>query len=160
MMHAVPENVTRAARQMVLRHPNTMKCLVYRKKVLRESGSNIGGLPTIGGIGVLDSEDEPAYEFEELGEGRIIFSGVYGAASGNMNDSADGVTYAEGAMECRVESLVEGAFEAKKHDQIQVLPGNGFVMPYEIVGITSPTSIPPYVRKLIVESRQDDLVGI
>jgi hypothetical protein len=160
MIHAVPEGISRAARQMVMRHPNTMQCVVYRKKVLRESDSEVGGLPTLGGIGVLDSEDETAYEFEELGEGRIIFSGVYGAASGNMNDSGDGVTYAEGAMECRVEPVVEGAFEAKKHDQIQVLPGNGFVIPYEVVGITSPTSIPPYVRKLIVESRQDEQVGI
>jgi hypothetical protein len=145
MIHAVPEGISRAARQMVMRHPNTMQCVVYRKKVLRESDSEVGGLPTLGGIGVLDSEDETAYEFEELGEGRIIFSGVYGATSGNMNDSGDGVTYAEGAMECRVEPVV---------------PGNGFVIPYEVVGITSPTSIPPYVRKLIVECRQDELVGI
>lgn len=158
MLSAVPEQVSRAARQMVMFSPNSMHCVVFRKQVLRPKGDS--GLLELGGMGVLDSSDEAAYEYVELGEGKILFSGSYTAAPGNVIDSDDGINYAEGVMECRVEPKVEGAFEVDKNDQIQVLPGNGFVMPYEVVGITSPTSIPPYVRKLIVEPRQDERVGI
>lgn len=160
MLTAVPEQASRAARQVVIHHPNSIPCVVFRKKALRTAAESIGGLPSVGGMGLLDSEDEAAYEYEELGEGKVLFSGVYSASPGNVIDSDDGVSYAEGVMECRVEPLVEGAFMVDKHDQIQALPGNGFVISYEVVGITSPTSIPPYVRKLLVEPRQDEQVGL
>lgn len=158
MLNSVPEQVSRAARQVVMFAPNSMHCVVFRKQILRPEGDS--GLLELGGMGVLDSSDEAAYEYIELGEGKILFSGSYTAAPGNVIDSDDGVIYADGVMECRIEPKVEGAFEVDKHDYIQVLPGNGFIMPYEVVGITSPTSIPPYVRKLIVEPRQDERVGI
>lgn len=160
MMHSIPTEIDRAARQVVLRAPNSMECVVFRKKLLRTAEDLVGGLPMIAGIGLLDSEDEAEYEYEELGEGRVLFAGNYAAAASNINDSDDGVIYGEGTMLLRVESKVEGAFEVKKHDMLQVMPGNGFVMPYEVVGRTSPTSIPPYVRQWIVEPRQDDQVGI
>lgn len=160
MLTAVPEQASRAARQVVMFHPNAMNCVVYRKQVLRTADENVGGMPGVGGMGVLDSSDEAAYEYIELGEGKVLFGGTYTATAGNMIDSDDGVIYAEGVMECRVEPKVEGAFVADKNDHIQVLPGNGFVISYAVVGITSPTSIPPYVRKLLVEPRQDEQVGL
>lgn len=160
MLTAVPEQASRAARQVVMFHPNSMNCVVFRKVLLRTADEAVGGVPSIGGMGLLDSEDEAAYEYQEVGEGKILFSGTYTASPGNVIDSDDGITYAEGVMECSVEPKVEGAFLADKNDYIQVLPGNGFVMPYQVVGVTSPTSIPPYVRKLIVEPRQDELHGI
>ncbi|SER36110.1 MULTISPECIES: hypothetical protein [Pseudomonas] len=161
MLTNVPVQVARAQRQMVLRAPNSMECTLLRKKIKRSSeGEAIGGMPLLGGLGVLDSEDEPDYEYEEIGEGRVLFCGIYQAAPGNVVDSGDGVIYAEGAMECLVEPKVEGAFEVKKHDEIMVMPGMGFVLPYEVVGITSVSSIPPYLPRLIVEKRQDSSVGI
>lgn len=160
MLTAVPEQASRAARQVVMHHPNAMACVVFRKKTQRAADTEVGGLPTVGGMGLLDSEDEAAYEFEELGEAKILFSGIYTAAPSNVIDSDDGVIYADGTMEARVEPMVEGAFMVDKHDQIQVLPGMGFVLSYEVVGITSPTSIPPYVRKMLLEPRQDERGGL
>ena len=155
MLNAVPQQIARANRQMVIRHPNSMQCVVFRKRVLRTADAEVGGNPVIGGIGVLDSEDEADFTFDELGEARVLFAGTYTAASGNIIDSEDGVIYAEGTMECRIEPVVEGAFEVDKHDRITVMPGMGFLLDYEVVGVTSPTSIPPYVRKFVVEPRQD-----
>lgn len=160
MLNAVPEQIARALRQMVLKNPNSMPCLVFRKRVNRVSDSNVGGNPGIAGVGVLDSEDEADFSFEELGEAKLLFAGSYMAAEGNIIDSDDGVIYAQDAMMCSVEPVVEGAFEVGKHDMLQVMPGMGFIMPYEVVAQTSPTSIPPYVRKLVVEPRADQVVGI
>lgn len=160
MLHAVPEQQRRAARQVVLRAPNSMACVVYRKQVLRTADSEVGGLPDMGGIGMLDSEDEPAYDFQELGDAKMRFCGTYVPSSGNVVDSGDGVIYAEGQILVQIEPLTEGAFAIKKHDRVDGLPGNGFVIPYEVVGLIAPGAIPPYLFQYILEPRQDETVGI
>lgn len=160
MLHAVPEAQRRMARQVVLNGPNSMPCVVYRKEVLREADTHIGGLPDLGGLGVLDSEDEPAYRFTELGEGMMRPVGDYHALPNNVIDSRDGVIYPEGQVVMQVEPKTAGAFEIKKHDRIDCLPGLGMVIPYEVVGITAPGSIPPYLFQYVLEPRQDEETGI
>jgi hypothetical protein len=160
MLHAVPEGMRRMARMVVLNGPNSMPCVVYRKEVLRESDTNVGGLPDLGGLGVLDSEDEPAYRFVELGEAMMRPVGDHHPMPSNVVDSRDGVTYAEGPVIMQIEAKVAGAFEIKKHDRIDCLPGLGFVIPYEVVGITAPGAIPPYLFQYVLEPRQDEEVGI
>lgn len=148
------------ARQVVLNGPNSMECVVYRKQVLRTATSSIGGLPDMGGIGVLDSEDEPAYEFVELGEAKMRPVGDHHPLPNNVVDSHDGVIYAEGPIVMQIEPKTAGAFEIKKHDRIDCLPGLGFIIPYEVVGITAPGSIPPYLFQYVLEPRQDEEAGI
>lgn len=159
MLSNVSIQAQRGQRQVTLRHPNSMACTVYRKQVLRTSEEEVGGLPDMGGVGVLDSEDEAAYTYPELGDAKVLFMGVY-QGDNNLIDSDDGVTYSEGVMECQIEPLTEGAFEIKKHDRFDVFPGNGMIIPYEVVGRTAPSAIPPYVTKYLVQPRQDELAGI
>ncbi|APQ14630.1 hypothetical protein BJP27_24600 (plasmid) [Pseudomonas oryzihabitans] len=160
MLHAVPEQQRRMARQVVMRGPNSIPCVVYRKEVLRTAETAVGGLPDMGGLGVLDSEDEPAYRFTELGEGMMRPCGDYHPQTSNVIDSQDGVIYAEGQMLFQIECKTEGAFQIKKHDRIDALPGLGFVIPYEVVGLIAPGSIPPYLFQYILEPRQDETTGI
>ena len=65
MLTNVTKSVIYATRQVVLRHPNSFPCSAWRKKVLRveldpDTGdeSTMSGLPTMGGMGVLKSDDE------------------------------------------------------------------------------------------------------
>lgn len=174
MLNNVPITVNRLARQVTLRHPNAMDCLVFRKVVLRQSTDSVAGLPTIGGIGVLDSEDEADYEFQLLGEdpqnpapepnARIVFVGQYLAMGSNVTDDDASITYAEAPMEALVECALDPGdplfFVVDKNDVVNVLPGAGIVIPYQVVGVTSPGNIPPYSRKLLLQPRADTEFGV
>ena len=54
MLTNVPSAVNRMARNVVINHPNTWECQVFRKRVTRTDGAPVGGLPTMGGLGVLE----------------------------------------------------------------------------------------------------------
>ena len=170
MLNNVPITVNKLARQVTLRHPNAMDCLVFRKVILRQSPDSIAGLPTIGGIGVLDSEDEADYEFQQLGpdtpeaNARIVFTGQYLGVTGNVTDDDASTIYAEAPLEALVECVLDPAhplfFVVDKNDVINVMPGAGIVIPYQVVGVTSPGNIPPYSRKLLLQPRADAEFGI
>ena len=68
MLTNVPSAVNRMARNVVINHPNTWECQVFRKRVTRTDGAPVGGLPTMGGLGVLDSEDEESIDYDHLGK--------------------------------------------------------------------------------------------
>lgn len=164
MLNNVPIQVNKAARQVVLRHPNAMDCTVWRKAVNRVAETSMGGLPTIGGLGVLDAEDEADYSYTELGDARILFCGVFQGQAGNTIDADTGLNYPdmpiEALVECVAEPTAEGFFVADKPDMVTVYPGAGIVLSYEVVGVTGAVNIPPYTRKLVLAPRQDMDVGI
>lgn len=167
MLNNVPIQVNNAARQVVLRHPNAMDCTVWRKTVNRAADgtpATMGGLPTIGGLGVLDAEDEADYSYDEVGDARIVFCGVFQGQSGNVIDADYGLNYPDPPVEALVECLVapgaEGHFVADKPDMVTVYPGAGMALAYEVVGVTGNINIPPYTRKLVLAPRQDMDVGI
>ncbi len=154
MLNNVPIQVNRAARQVTLRHPNSMDCSLWKKVILRESDStpeNFGGLPTIGGAGVLDSEDEAAYTYEFVADARIMFTGQYMAVSSNMTDTENGLNYSELPLEALIECTADPASPEwvlpDKPMVVTVFPGNGVVVPWQIVGTTGNINIPPYTRK-------------
>lgn len=167
MLNNVPTQVSKAARQVTLRHPNSMDCTVFRKTLNRTESivpEEFGGLPTIGGLGVLDNEDEADYDYEELGEARVVFTGQYQASDMNMNSADEGLNYQNPPVEALVECVLDpddvNYFIPDKHDMITVYPGNGFALGYEIQGTTSNIGIPPYVRKYFLNPRADANVGI
>lgn len=167
MLNNVPIQINQAARQVVLRHPNAMDCSVWRKTVNRVADAPplaMGGLPTIGGLGVLDAEDEADYSYTELGDARIVFCGVFQGQAGNTIDADTGLNYAdipiEALVECVAEPAAGGYFQADKPDVVTVYPGAGIVLSYEVIGVTGAVNIPPYTRKLVLAPRQDMDVGI
>lgn len=164
MLNNVPKAVARASRLVTLRHPNAIDCTVMRKKLLRpESGESLGDVPNIGGLGVLDAEDEADYQYEPVGDAKILFSGVWDTQGSNWNDGDTGVIYDQAPREACIEFVDEGLAAAdyvRKPDMISVEPGGGIVLIYEVLGESSSIAIPPYTRKYMLAARSDSTAGI
>ena len=163
MLTAVPTTIASATRQVVLRHPNSQDCTVWRKQVKRveadpETGdpSVMGGSPTLGGMGVLRSEDEDEFEYIELGAGKCLPCGVFQPNDLNERDDAP---LQQPMQEAQVESLAEvgqpGHFIADTTDLVLVTPGLGVVLAYEVASLGTGSNIPPYTRKLVLNPRDD-----
>lgn len=163
MLSQVATAVSNATRQVVLRHPNTMDCTVWRKRVLRteidpetDLPSTMGGSPTLGGMGVLRSEDESEFEYYELGAAKCMFCGIFQPNDQNERDDA---ILQQPMQEAQIESVKApnevGHFLADTSDLVLVTPGLGVVLAYEIATLSGPINIPPYVRKLVLNPRDD-----
>ncbi len=162
MLTNVPKQINRAARQVTLRHPNSMDCALWKKEIKRAPSStpeHFGGMPTVGGMGVLDSEDEADYSYVPLGNARIVFTERYEPATGNMIDTEDGLNYTEAPRQAMIECVAEpGSPDWVLPDKPMVVtcfPGNGVVVPYQIVGTTGNIEIPPYTRKYLLNPLSD-----
>jgi hypothetical protein len=140
-----------------------MECTVWRMQVLRTEvdpatgqPSSAMGSPTLGGLGVLRSEDEVEYEYVELGEGKCMFCGQYQPNDMNERDSA---LIQANAQEAQVEALANpgapGYFVADTNDIVMLHVGLGVVMVFEVATITGSVNIPPYNRKLVLNPRDD-----
>jgi hypothetical protein len=115
MLNTVPEQLTKMARSVVINHPNAWNCEAYRKKMLRiDPVTQIGGIPTLGGLSVLDSEDESAIEWEWIGNGFALQAEPYQPSpmmgTGNaVNNTAIELRFLivpEGAMTLRLKSMM------------------------------------------------------
>lgn len=162
MLNNVPTQINKAARQVVLRHPNSMDCTLWRKVINRVSGDTpptFGGMPTIGGMGVMDAEDEADYSYAELADAKIVFTGQYAATSANMSDTENYLNYAEMPMEALIECVLDPAAAGwvmpDKPMVVTVFPGNGVVVTYQIVGTTGNINIPPYTRRYLMNPLGD-----
>lgn len=168
MLNNVPAQLNKANRMVTLRHPNALECTVLRKSVSRVSTddpSEFAGLPTIGGLGVLDSEDEANYEYTEIGEAKAVLLGTFQTNGGNWNDADTSITYpdmpiVEALAECEANPGCADFFTIGKRDILLIHFGAGIVVPYEVVGETGSVNIPPYTRRFMLQPRSDQLIGI
>ena len=139
-------------------------CTVWQKVITRTTDTTLGGLPTIGGAGLLDSEDEADFEYVERGDAKIVFTGQFVGEGANWNDQDTGVIYSspptEALIECVLEPDADGFFVTVKPDMISVEPGGGIVLIYEVIGENSNINIPPYNRRYILAARSDQINGI
>lgn len=163
MLTSVPQAVANVSRQVALRHPNSMECSVWRKVVTRveidpetEEPSEMGGAPTMGGMGVLRHEDEEEIEFVELGEAKCLFCGVY---AGSELSDRENQSLLPNAQETQIEALKgpgeEGHFTADSGDLVLVILGFGVVVAFEVVGQLTSSNFPPYVRRYVINPRDD-----
>jgi hypothetical protein len=140
-----------------------MDCIVWRKQVNR-TAPEIAGAPTLGGMFVMDSEDEHDYEYEELGEGRIKILQVFQTEGGNFQDGDQSLLYAGSQIEALIEPVADISsddyFQADKHDLVTVDLGAGVIQTYQIVGLTGNVNIPPFTVRFVLNPRQDENVGI
>jgi hypothetical protein len=67
VLNNVPTAVNSLARNVVINHPNSSNAVMVRKVVTRTASTTVGGLPTLGGLGVISSEDEESVSWELLG---------------------------------------------------------------------------------------------
>ena len=161
MLHQIPINTNKTMRTVVLRHPNSMEVAVFRKVLKRVDDSapgTMGGLPTLGGMGVLDSEDEDDYDFAALGDGKLLPCEAFQPSS--MVDRDDGIDAAEGVMlYCMVEPVAlpgtDESFELKTHDLVFLIVWEGVYVGYEVVGRETNINIAPFVRRYVLQKRDD-----
>jgi hypothetical protein len=153
MINSVPIKINQAARTVTLKHPNSLDCTVYRKVLLRTSDETMGGLPTLGGLGVLKGEDEPEFEYQALGPAKVLMTGQYEAA--DLVDRGDAIAPPAAQIEAQIECVDVPGFELRKNDLLAVMPGGGVVIGYEVVGMTSSVNIFPYTQKWVIAPRDD-----
>lgn len=161
MLTKVPQAVTFSARRVVMRHPNSMDCYVWRMRVLRKelkpdgSPSEMGGAPTLGGMGVLKSEDEADFDYVLMGEAKLLFAGIQQPASINDRGNATEATLHEAQIACLADPGSAEYFEPDNQDLIALDLGFGVILAFTVEDITGNVLIPPYVRKYMLQPRDD-----
>lgn len=163
MLHNVPNSVNRLVRNVVMNHPNTFNCQIFRKHNLRTGDDEIEavGKSTFGGMGVLSSEDEENYEYEYMGNGFALPADQF--ASAPMVDHHDANIGAENEFRFLIvleaQETSDDYFDIKNHDIMYLLFGeepHTARLAYEIVGAETTSNIPPYTMRYIC-NRRDDL---
>lgn len=165
MRTSVPVAINNASRVVTLRHPNAFPCIVSRKRVQRveldpETGlpSEMGASPTMGGMGVLRSEDEAEIEYEELGAAKMLFAGPGQYPNADVIERDNGtlpMVQTEATIECIAEPGKPGHFIVENGDLIAVDMGLGVVTAFEVDKPRSSVMIPPYTRRFILNPRDD-----
>jgi len=153
VLNNVPLAIRRSVRAVTLNHPNRMTCTVYRKVVTRVAPDTLGGLPTLGGLGVLDDEDEADFDYQSLGDGVVVMLQVYqGGFRSDDNSLLDNPNTSQ--QEAFLEPLADDGFTPKKHDLVSIVIGDA-VLPYEITDITGTVNIPPFTQKYVLQLRDE-----
>jgi hypothetical protein len=131
-----------------------MDCEVWRKLVLRTApgGEEMGGRPTLGGLAVLTGDEEPEFEYQRLGEGRIYFTDRYDGQLSTV-DRGDSLAQDVVLVQALIEPLEAGAFTIKKEDLVGVMPGGGVLIGYEVFDIPGSVNIYPYTSKYVLAPR-------
>lgn len=157
MLNNVPLAIRRSVRAVTLNHPNRMTCTVYRKVITRVAPDTLGGLPTLGGLGVLEDDDEADFEYQSLGDGVVVMLQVYqGGFRSDDNSLLDNPNTSQ--QETLLEPLIDDGFTPKKHDLVSIVIGDA-LLPYEITDITGTVNIPPFTQKYVLQLR-DELVYV
>ncbi len=157
MLNNVPLAIRRSVRAVTLNHPNRMTCTVYRKVVTRVAPDTLGGLPTLGGLGVLEDDDEADFDYQSLGDGVVVMLQVYqGGFRSDDNSLLDNPNTSQ--QETLLEPLIDDGFTPKKHDLVSIVIGDA-LLPYEITEITGTVNIPPFTQKYVLQLR-DELVYV
>lgn len=157
MLNNVPLAIRRSVRAVTLNHPNRMTCTVYRKVITRTAPDTLGGLPTLGGLGVLEDDDEADFDYQSLGDGVVVMLQVYqGGFRSDDNSLLDNPNTSQ--QETLLEPLIDDGFTPKKHDLVSIVMGDA-LLPYEITDITGTVNIPPFTQKYVLQLR-DELVYV
>lgn len=162
MLTQVPKTISRLARNVVINHPNTFNCQVYRRTVTREEdGNEVGGLPTLGGLGEINGNDEESYEYTWVGNGYMLPADQFQAASMmDRRDANDGsINEFRFLIEPEEEEGHPEYFLPKKDDVVYMLLGTDLTaakLAFEVVDIETTTNIPPFTQRYIC-NRRDDL---
>jgi hypothetical protein len=161
MLSNVPQAVNRMTRNVVMNHPNSFNCQVFRKVVTRAAPESVGGAPSLGGLGVLDSMDEEQFDYVHLGNGYAMPADRFSVApmvrAGDANIGAgDEFRF---LIECEEPSGHEDWFDVRSHDVIYLLLGQGpqaARLAFEVMGTETTSDIPPYTTRYVT-NRRDDL---
>lgn len=155
MLSTVPQQMNLMARNVTLRHPNNMDCEVYRKVVTRTSSTETEGYPTLGGMTVLDSEDESQIDWDDIGPAKLLNCEPF--VSAQMVNRDDGVDQAVAEMYVTVEFLTAptdpDAKVVNKHDVLMIEISEDVKIGYEVMEVDAVVNVPPFSRRYRIEKR-------
>lgn len=150
-------------RNVVINHPNTFNCELWRKVILRKDDSEVAGKPTMGGIGVMESDDEEDFEYKMMGEGYALAVTMFEPAPiVDHNDTNIGPEEFRFLLEPAAnDSNEEGFWIPKTHDLVFLMipnvTGDKYArLAFEVVGRETTTNIPPFNIRYVC-NRRDDL---
>lgn len=155
MLNQVPRDVNKAARQVTLKHPNSMDIALFRKVVERTAPTQIGGLPTLGGLGVLTPEDESEVDWTDLGYGKMLIVERFQPSEAvNRGDAID-LSYPEllALIQPVEEPSTPGSFTVQRYDVAYVFFGDDVKIAYEVARIEGDVLINPYAVKYVLQKR-------
>ena len=160
MLNNIPVQINKAARQVVLKHPNSMPCTVFRRVLLRAGTQphiSMGGVPTMGGVGVMSSEDEEDFEYQVLGDAMWLYADPAQPSSVvDIGDSQEATAQQRGLVESLVAPGMAGYFVPERRDLIYLEPGvPGVAIAVEVVDIESRVNIFPHTKVFVCNVRDD-----
>lgn len=138
-------------RKNVLLHPFAFSGVVLRKKVDRPSNGMIGGLPTLGGLAVLSSEDEENISYDYVGNVKVIERDQFlGSAMVDLKDTMLGPTDTIAFLiELDDDSYKEKPFDLKTRDVFYLFFGEDIKTAtkkaYEIIKIEGAYNLAPTI---------------
>jgi len=168
MLSAVPAQLAKLSRTVVINHPNAWSCQVLRK-IVNRMGASVGEMPTMGGLMVLDSEDEEDIDFEPLGNGYAVqvvdaFQPALMMDRQDANNMADTQRF---MIEPEDAPGTAGWFAVHKHDVVYLSLGDGLVkLAFEVVAVETPLNMPaigvsmPYAQRYVMNRRDDLHIGV
>lgn len=164
MLNNVPKGINLLTRNVVMNHPNTFNCEMYRKVVTRQAADTWADDPTMGGMGVLDTDDEEQYEYEFIGHGfalpaeNFMPSPLVDKNDANIGYANEFRFLIEPAAK---NSNEEGFFTVSTHDICYLLLYDGehenpAKLAFEVVGRETTLNIPPFTTRYVC-NRRDEL---
>lgn len=161
MLTNIPNAINKLMRQTVINHPNAWGGVILRKQVNRASSTTGGGMPTMGGMGVMSSEDEEKISYTHVGNVYAIRAELFSPAS--MHDRYDINTAPTDEVRMLIEPEPEPStsnyFQLKTRDILYVPLGTDLQtspkIAYELVSSESTTDIPPFNIRWVCNRRAD-----
>ena len=158
MLNNIPNSVNRMTRNIVINHPNTWECQVYRKVVDRTNEPVAMGMPTLGGLGVLNADDEDDISWDHVGNGYVLQAESFMPAL--MMDRGDANNGQANEFRFLIEpeqpTGMPGNFAVRKRDVIFIVISDDVRLAFEIVDIETVMNISPFSIRYIA-NRRDDL---
>ncbi len=159
MLSGVPGAMNRMTRNVVINHPNTWECQVFRKRLTRAGATpGSGDVPPLGGLGVLTAEDETDIAYDHLGNGYALPAEVFGPSL--MTERGDTANYGAAAearflIEPAEPSGMPGYFDVHSGDVIYLVLADGVKLAFEVVNVEATVNIPPFVTRYVRNRRGD-----
>lgn len=161
MLNSVPSVINKMTRNIVVNHPNTFACQVYRKVVARADEATVSGLPTMGGLGVISSEDEENIDWDFLGNGYALLAEVFQPSSMmERMDTNNGLNNEQRFLiEPEKPSGDPEFFIPRKNDVMVLVITDDVRLAFQVVDVEAVNNIPPYSMRYVVNRRADlDLI--
>lgn len=152
MLSNVPEAINRMARNVIINHPNTCSCVCIRKVVNRVGAELVGGLPTLGGMAVMESYDEENISWTPLGNGYAMRTEAFEPSIMMNAEDANNGTNDETRFLVVAEN--DGEFTLEMEDAFYLIMGP-VRLAYEIVLVETTSNIPPYTQRYVCNRRND-----